>query len=150
MLPQIPTIDFATLVTSAEIQPGMTYVLQVSTTDEVNTTNFSIKTDNATTRHNVDNHENWKRVLETALPITNLFSAKDCYNSMKTVEAIKDANKRGALHFAAFEGQTEICKYLSEDLRLEIDSRDDDGETALIHAARQGHITTLPAIFSSP
>ncbi|KAI5382609.1 hypothetical protein KIW84_070157 [Lathyrus oleraceus] len=142
--------DFATLVTSAEIQPGMTYVLQVSTTDEVNTTNFSIKTDNATTRHNVDNHENWKRVLETALPITNLFSAKDWYNSMKTVEAIKDANKRGALHFAAFEGQTEICKYLLEDLKLEIDSRDDDGETALIHAARQGHITTLPAIFSSP
>ncbi|XP_050918931.1 uncharacterized protein LOC127136418 [Lathyrus oleraceus] len=120
----------------------MTYVLQVSTTDEVNTTNFSIKTDNTTTRHNVDNHENWKRVLETALPITNLFSAKDWYNSMKTVEAIKDANKCGALHFAAFEGQTEICKYLLEDLKLEIDSRDDDGETALIHAARQGHTAT--------
>ncbi|XP_050918782.1 palmitoyltransferase akr1-like [Lathyrus oleraceus] len=118
------------------------HFLQVSTTDEVNTTNFSIKTDNATIRHNVDDHENWKRVRETALPITNLFSAKDWYNSMKTVEAIKDANKRGALHFAALEGQTEICKYLLEDLKLEIDSRDDDGETDLIHAARQGHTAT--------
>ncbi|XP_058738659.1 uncharacterized protein LOC131610671 [Vicia villosa] len=60
----------------------------------------------------------------------------------KTVEAIKDANKRGALHFAALEGQTEICNYLLEDLKLPIDAKDDDGETALIHAARQGHTAT--------
>ncbi|KAK7258689.1 hypothetical protein RIF29_24271 [Crotalaria pallida] len=60
----------------------------------------------------------------------------------KTVESIKDANKRGALHFAAREGQTEICKYLLEELNLHVDSKDDDGETALIHAARQGHTDT--------
>ncbi|WJX80253.1 hypothetical protein P8452_63278 [Trifolium repens] len=63
-------------------------------------------------------------------------------NLAKTVEAIKDANKRGALHFAAIEGQTEICNYLLQDLKLNIDSKDDDGETALIHAARQGHTAT--------
>ncbi|KAI5429784.1 hypothetical protein KIW84_034392 [Lathyrus oleraceus] len=45
------------LVTSAEIQPGVTYVLQVSTTDEINTTNYSTKSDNATARRNRDNHE---------------------------------------------------------------------------------------------
>ncbi|KAK7285138.1 hypothetical protein RJT34_19898 [Clitoria ternatea] len=60
----------------------------------------------------------------------------------KTVEAIKDANKRGALHFAAREGQTDVCKYLLRDLKLPVDSKDDDGETALIHAARQGHTAT--------
>lgn len=60
----------------------------------------------------------------------------------KTVEAIKDANKRGALHFAALEGQTQICSYLVEDLKLPIDDKDEDGETALIHAARQGHTAT--------
>ncbi|KAF1892060.1 hypothetical protein Lal_00036414 [Lupinus albus] len=60
----------------------------------------------------------------------------------KTVESIKDANKRGALHFSAREGQIEICKYLLEQLNLHIDSIDDDGETALIHAARQGHTHT--------
>lgn len=60
----------------------------------------------------------------------------------KTVEAIKDANKRGALHFAAREGQTAVCEYLLVDLNLAVDSRDDDGETALIHAARQGHTAT--------
>ncbi|KAL5061136.1 hypothetical protein RYX36_032740 [Vicia faba] len=58
---------------------------------------------------------------------------------LKTVEAIKDTNKRGALHFAALEGQTEICNYLLEDLKLQIDSKDDDGETALIHSTWQGH-----------
>ncbi|KAL2345796.1 hypothetical protein Fmac_007081 [Flemingia macrophylla] len=60
----------------------------------------------------------------------------------KSVEAIKDANKRGALHFAAREGQTAVCQYLLTDLNLPVDSRDDDGETALIHAARQGHTAT--------
>jgi len=58
------------------------------------------------------------------------------------VDAIKDANKRGALHFAALEGQTQICSYLVDDLKLRIDDKDDDGETALIHAARQGHTAT--------
>ncbi|BAT87959.1 hypothetical protein VIGAN_05138400 [Vigna angularis var. angularis] len=60
----------------------------------------------------------------------------------KSVEAIKDANKRGALHFAAREGQTAVCEYLLTDLNLPVDSPDDDGETALIHAARQGHTGT--------
>lgn len=45
----------------------------------------------------------------------------------KSVEAIKDANKRGALHFAAREGQTAVCEYLLTDLKLPVDSQDDDG-----------------------
>ncbi|XXG67162.1 hypothetical protein AAC387_Pa06g0569 [Persea americana] len=59
-----------------------------------------------------------------------------------TVADVKDANKRGALHFAAREGKTEVCKYLIEELKLEIDVKDDDGETPLIHATRQGHFAT--------
>ncbi|KAL0005528.1 hypothetical protein SO802_013089 [Lithocarpus litseifolius] len=60
----------------------------------------------------------------------------------RTVADIKDANKRGALHFAAREGQTEVCKYLLEELKLDVDSKDEEGETPLIHAARQGHTDT--------
>ncbi|XP_024025168.1 uncharacterized protein LOC21407303 [Morus notabilis] len=60
----------------------------------------------------------------------------------KTIADIKDANKRGALHFAAIEGKTEVCKYLLEELKLDVDTRDEDGETPLIHAARQGHTDT--------
>jgi ankyrin repeat protein len=43
------------------------------------------------------------------------------------VADIKDANKRGALHFAAREGQTEVCKYLIEELKLDVDTKDEDG-----------------------
>ncbi|KAJ0703928.1 putative tetratricopeptide-like helical domain superfamily, ankyrin repeat-containing [Helianthus annuus] len=60
----------------------------------------------------------------------------------QTVANVKDANKRGALHFAAREGQTEVCKYFLEELKLDVNVKDEDGETPLIHAARQGHITT--------
>ncbi|KAH7864121.1 hypothetical protein Vadar_026028 [Vaccinium darrowii] len=61
----------------------------------------------------------------------------------QTVADVKDANKRGALHFAAREGQTEVCKYLVEELKLDVDTKDEDGETPLLHAARQGHIATV-------
>jgi ankyrin repeat protein len=44
-----------------------------------------------------------------------------------TVADIKDANKRGALHFAAREGSTEVCKYLLEELKLDVDTKDEDG-----------------------
>ncbi|CAN8269680.1 unnamed protein product [Cochlearia groenlandica] len=60
----------------------------------------------------------------------------------KTVESIKDANKRGALHFAAREGQTEVCRYLLEDLKLDANTKDEAGDTPLVHAARQGQIST--------
>ncbi|XP_022744477.1 ankyrin-1-like isoform X1 [Durio zibethinus] len=60
----------------------------------------------------------------------------------KTVADIKDANKRGAIHFAAREGKTEVCKYLLEELKLDVDTQDEDGETPLLHAARQGHTLT--------
>ncbi|CAN6809440.1 unnamed protein product [Brassica oleracea] len=59
-----------------------------------------------------------------------------------TVESVKDANKRGALHFAAREGQTEICRYLLEELKLDADTKDEAGDTPLVHAARQGQVGT--------
>lgn len=51
----------------------------------------------------------------------------------KTVESIKDANKRGALHFAAREGQTEICRYLLEELKLDVDAKDEAGSCFLYY-----------------
>ncbi|XP_072971321.1 uncharacterized protein [Typha angustifolia] len=60
----------------------------------------------------------------------------------KTVADVKDANKRMALHFAAMDGRKEVCEYLIEELKLDVDPRDDDGETPLLHAARQGQLST--------
>lgn len=45
----------------------------------------------------------------------------------QTIANIKDANKRGALHFAAREGKTEVCKYLLEELKLDVNTKDEDG-----------------------
>ncbi|KAL6965465.1 hypothetical protein U1Q18_036517 [Sarracenia purpurea var. burkii] len=41
----------------------------------------------------------------------------------QTVADVKDANKRGAFHFATREGKTEVCKFLVEDLKLNSSGR---------------------------
>ncbi|XP_031268814.1 serine/threonine-protein phosphatase 6 regulatory ankyrin repeat subunit C isoform X1 [Pistacia vera] len=64
-----------------------------------------------------------------------------------TVADIKDANQRGALHFAAREGKTDVCKYLLEELKLDVNTQDEDGETPILHAARQGHTETVKYLF---
>ncbi|XP_078435400.1 ankyrin repeat family protein [Wolffia australiana] len=61
----------------------------------------------------------------------------------KTVSDVKDANKRTALHFAAREGKINVCKYLIEELGLEVDIKDEEGETPLIHACRQEQLETV-------
>ncbi|KAH7300136.1 hypothetical protein KP509_24G046000 [Ceratopteris richardii] len=55
---------------------------------------------------------------------------------------VKDANGRGALHFAAQNGNNAVCQYLLDELGFPVDLRDNDGETPLIHASRQGHFQT--------
>ncbi|XVF72972.1 hypothetical protein PTKIN_Ptkin12aG0163700 [Pterospermum kingtungense] len=38
--------------------------------------------------------------------------------------------------------RTEVCKYLVEELKLDVDTKDEDGETSLLNAAGQGHTLT--------
>lgn len=45
---------------------------------------------------------------------------------------VKDANQRSALHFAAREGQTEVCKYLLEELKVDVNLKDEDGTLLLL------------------
>lgn len=47
----------------------------------------------------------------------------------QTVADIKDANQRGALHFAAREGQTEMCKFLIEECNIDVNVKDEDGNS---------------------
>lgn len=51
----------------------------------------------------------------------------------QTVSEVKDANKRGALHFAAREGKIEMCKFLVQDLKLDINVQDEDGSFFLLY-----------------
>lgn len=41
-----------------------------------------------------------------------------------TVADVKDAKKRGSLFFAAGEGKFDLCKYLVEDLKIDVNERD--------------------------
>ncbi|KAG5626379.1 hypothetical protein H5410_011597 [Solanum commersonii] len=60
-----------------------------------------------------------------------------------TVANVKDAKKRGSLHFAAGEGKIDLCKYLMEDLKIDVNEKDKEGETAVLNAARHGHTATV-------
>ncbi|XP_060218204.1 uncharacterized protein LOC132645307 [Lycium barbarum] len=60
-----------------------------------------------------------------------------------TVANVKDRNKRGALIFAATEDKIELCKYLVEELKINVNEKDVEGETPILHAARQGHTATV-------
>ncbi|KAG5567483.1 hypothetical protein RHGRI_002885 [Rhododendron griersonianum] len=52
----------------------------------------------------------------------------------KTFVQVKDAGGRTALHFAAAEGKTHVCKYLVQDLGLDANLKDRKGDTPLNHA----------------
>ncbi|KAG0516427.1 hypothetical protein BDA96_09G002200 [Sorghum bicolor] len=67
---------------------------------------------------------------------------EDGTGAASVASAVRDANKRTALHFAAREGRADVCEFLIGELGLPVDPKDDDGETPLIHATRQGHLDT--------
>ncbi|KAI3987393.1 hypothetical protein MKX01_042397 [Papaver californicum] len=56
---------------------------------------------------------------------------------------LKDQNGGGSLHVAAAGGSLEVCKYLIEKLKLDVDSKDGEGGTPLYHAAMEGHFDTV-------
>ena len=52
-----------------------------------------------------------------------------------------------ALHYAAFGGHTEICRFLL-DHKADIDAKSPNGTTPLMLAARQGHYDTVKLLLS--
>ncbi|XP_047043694.1 serine/threonine-protein phosphatase 6 regulatory ankyrin repeat subunit B-like [Lolium rigidum] len=59
----------------------------------------------------------------------------------ETVEAVKD-HGAGALHLAAGNKQAEVCEYLVEDVRVDVDALDICGRTPLVWAitCKDGHV----------
>ncbi|PHU09881.1 hypothetical protein BC332_21741 [Capsicum chinense] len=64
----------------------------------------------------------------------------------RTVAEAKDVNERGALFFAAHQGKLELCKYLVEKLKIDVNELDVDGQNPVLHAARQGHTATVECL----
>ncbi|XP_026387906.1 26S proteasome non-ATPase regulatory subunit 10-like [Papaver somniferum] len=66
--------------------------------------------------------------------------AKD--KGVGVAEAIKKVKLEGGgglLHSAAAGGSLKLCKYLIEDLKLDVDTKDGEGCTPLYNASRGGH-----------
>ncbi|KAL6978601.1 hypothetical protein U1Q18_020266, partial [Sarracenia purpurea var. burkii] len=60
----------------------------------------------------------------------------------KTLVDVKDSGGRSALHFAASGGKTHVCKYLVQELELDVNMKDGEGETPLNHATIGQHSQT--------
>ncbi|KAJ8425666.1 hypothetical protein Cgig2_015334 [Carnegiea gigantea] len=57
----------------------------------------------------------------------------------KVLKEVGDSGGKGALHYAvAGEGKTLICKYLVEELKLDVNVQDETGETPLIGSTLDG------------
>ncbi|CAL5436790.1 unnamed protein product [Camellia sinensis] len=60
----------------------------------------------------------------------------------KTFMDVKDSGGRSALHFAAAGGKTHVCKYLVQELKLNVNLKDGIGDTPLNHATIGQHYQT--------
>ncbi|KAI3841285.1 hypothetical protein MKW98_007766 [Papaver atlanticum] len=60
-----------------------------------------------------------------------------------TIERLKDRLGRGSLIFAAAGGSVNVCRYLLEELNLDIDVKDNHGGTPLCYGAVKGHLNSV-------
>ncbi|RZC71965.1 hypothetical protein C5167_035128 [Papaver somniferum] len=60
-----------------------------------------------------------------------------------TIERLKDKLGRGSLIFAAAGGSVNVCRYLLEELNLEVDVKDNHGGTPLCYGAVKGHLNSV-------
>lgn len=56
---------------------------------------------------------------------------------------------RSALHKAAFWGHTDMCRFLTDEARLNVDGRDNYGDTALHDAAKFGHEAVVDILLAA-
>ncbi|KAI3939881.1 hypothetical protein MKW98_029657 [Papaver atlanticum] len=60
-----------------------------------------------------------------------------------TVQRLVDGDGRGSLAFAAAGGKVNVCRYLLEQLNLDVDVKDNHGVTPLSYGAVKGHLNTV-------
>ncbi|MCL7034494.1 hypothetical protein MKW94_018521, partial [Papaver nudicaule] len=61
----------------------------------------------------------------------------------EAIRKLVDECGRGSLHIAAVGGSLNVCKYLLETLKIDVDSKDRSGHTPLYHAIVKGHLDTV-------
>ncbi|KAL6966769.1 hypothetical protein U1Q18_032562 [Sarracenia purpurea var. burkii] len=84
----------------------------------------------------------WFLAADASVALAELAAQLDDGKGLaQTVADVKDANKTGAFHFAAREGKTEVCKFLVEDLKLNVDTKDKDGMICTLYGTSTVEIT---------
>ncbi|KAI3859141.1 hypothetical protein MKX03_017847, partial [Papaver bracteatum] len=61
----------------------------------------------------------------------------------KSIGNVVDEDGRGSLHIAAEGGRINVCKYLLETWKFDVDSKDTTGITPLYHAIFNGHLDAV-------
>ncbi|KAI3837562.1 hypothetical protein MKX03_033585 [Papaver bracteatum] len=61
----------------------------------------------------------------------------------EAIGKVKLKDGRGCLHYASEKGNLEVCKYLLENLKLDVNSKDGNGRTPLYQAIFKGHFVTV-------
>ncbi|MCL7043967.1 hypothetical protein MKW94_006088, partial [Papaver nudicaule] len=61
----------------------------------------------------------------------------------KAIGKLVDEDGKGCLHVAAEGASLNICKYLIETLKLDVDTKDGKGQTPLYQAITEGHLDTV-------
>ncbi|KAK4418354.1 Ankyrin repeat domain-containing protein 55 [Sesamum alatum] len=85
----------------------------------------------------------------------NLLLLKQCAEDINIGEAlvetydwVRDGGGRSALHVAAAAGKTNVCEYLIEEIKLDVDVIDDRGRTPLHHAVLHRHVDIAEYLLS--
>ncbi|MCL7028764.1 hypothetical protein MKW94_022497, partial [Papaver nudicaule] len=60
-----------------------------------------------------------------------------------TVMSFNNENGRGAIHYAAAKGKLNVLDYLIEDLGIDVNLKDERGDSPLLHATFQGNMNTV-------
>ncbi|VFQ63915.1 unnamed protein product [Cuscuta campestris] len=71
------------------------------------------------------------------MKLVKKFAAKLQVGAQGTLDNIRDKEGRTALHFAARAGNTFMCKYLVNHLKLDINAQDEEGNTPLHYAIQE-------------
>lgn len=72
-----------------------------------------------------------------------------CDKVAEVARAVKDGNKRGALHFAALRGHAKLVRFLIGELKCAVDEADAEGDTPLLLAARGGFADAAAALLDA-
>jgi len=65
------------------------------------------------------------------------------------VHALESSSGRSALHKAAFWGHTGMVKYLTQELKLDVDLQDEQGDTPLHESAKFGHLEVVKDLLAA-